>query len=50
MRRAVVPAAVVLAAQARCEEIPANAQVTFSGRPLGHGTILLPTRLTWSVR
>jgi hypothetical protein len=34
--------------QARCEEIPPNARVTFSGQPLGHGTVLLPTRLTWS--
>lgn len=36
--------------QARCEEIPANARVTFSGHPLGHGAVLLPTRLTWSIR
>jgi hypothetical protein len=36
--------------QARCEEIPANARVTFAGQPLGRGTVLLPTRLTWSAR
>ena len=36
--------------QKRCEEIPANARVTFTGRPLGHGTVLLPTRLTWTAR
>ena len=36
--------------QALCEEIPSNAQVTFSGRPLGRGVVLLPTRLTWSER
>ena len=38
--------------QARCEEIPAHARVTFSGRPLGHGAgiVLLPTRLTWSAQ
>jgi hypothetical protein len=36
--------------QAICEEIPSNAQVTFSGRPLGRGVVLLPTRLTWSNR
>jgi hypothetical protein len=36
--------------QARCEEIPPNARVTFSGQPLGHGTVLLPTRLTWSAQ
>ena len=34
--------------QARCEAIPPNARVTFSGQPLGRGTVLLPTRLTWS--
>jgi hypothetical protein len=38
------------ALQAICEEIPPNARVTFSGRPLGHGAVLLPTRLTWSDR
>ena len=36
--------------QALCEEIPSNAQVTFSGRPLGRGVVLLPTRLSWSDR
>jgi hypothetical protein len=36
--------------QARCEEIPPNAQVNFTGHPLGRGAVLLPTRLTWSVR
>jgi uncharacterized protein YceK len=36
--------------QARCEEIPPNAQVTFTGHPLGQGVVLLPTRLTWSAR
>ena len=34
--------------QKRCEEIPANARVTFTGHPLGRGVVLLPTRLTWS--
>jgi len=34
--------------QKRCEEIPPNARVAFTGRPLGHGAVLLPTRLTWS--
>jgi len=34
--------------QTRCEQIPPNARVTFSGQPLGRGTVLLPTRLTWS--
>jgi hypothetical protein len=34
--------------QTRCEEIPPNARVTFSGQPLGRGAVLLPTRLTWS--
>ena len=34
--------------QKRCEEIPPNARVTFTGHPLGRGAILLPTRLTWS--
>jgi hypothetical protein len=36
--------------QAICEEIPPNAQVTFAGRPLGRGVVLLPTRLSWSDR
>ena len=36
--------------QAICEEIPPNAQVIFSGRPLGRGAVLLPTRLRWSER
>jgi hypothetical protein len=36
------------AMQSRCEEIPPNARVTFAGQPLGRGTVLLPTRLTWS--
>lgn len=36
--------------QARCEEIPSNARVTFAGQPLGRGTVLLPTRLTWTER
>jgi hypothetical protein len=36
--------------QRRCEEVPANARVTFTGRPLDHGVVLLPTRLTWSER
>jgi hypothetical protein len=36
--------------QARCEEIPANARVTFAGQPLGHGMVLLPSRLTWSAQ
>jgi len=34
--------------QKRCEEVPANARVTFTGRPLGRGTLLLPSRITWS--
>lgn len=34
--------------QKRCEEIPPNARVTFTGHPLGRGAVLLPTRLTWS--
>jgi len=34
--------------QKRCEEIPPNARVAFTGHPLGHGAVLLPTRLTWS--
>lgn len=34
--------------QKRCEEVPANARVTFTGRPLGRGSLLLPSRLTWS--
>ena len=34
--------------QKRCEEIPPNARVVFTGHPLGHGAVLLPTRLTWS--
>jgi hypothetical protein len=36
--------------QKRCEEIPPNARVTFTGHPLGRGLVLLPTRLTWSDR
>jgi predicted small secreted protein len=36
--------------QERCEEIPSNARVTFTGRPLGRGTLLLPSRITWSAR
>jgi hypothetical protein len=36
--------------QKRCEEVPANARVTFTGRPLGHGSVLLPSRLTWSAQ
>jgi hypothetical protein len=36
--------------QARCEAIPANATVTFSGQPLGHGMVLLPNRLTWTAQ
>lgn len=38
------------ALQARCEEIPPNARVNFSGQPLGHGMVLLPNRLTWTAR
>ena len=38
------------ALQARCEEIPLNARVTFSGQPLGHGMVLLPNRLTWTAQ
>lgn len=34
--------------QKRCEEVPANARVTFTGRPLGRGALLLPSRITWS--
>lgn len=34
--------------QKRCEEVPANARVTFTGRPLGRGSLLLPSRITWS--
>jgi hypothetical protein len=34
--------------QKRCEEIPPNARVSFTGHPLGRGAVLLPTRLTWS--
>lgn len=33
--------------QKRCEEIPAHARVTFTGRPL-HGVVFLPTHLAWS--
>ena len=36
--------------QETCEQIPPNARVSFTGQPLGHGTVLLPTRLTWSAR
>lgn len=36
--------------QARCEAIPANARVNFTGRPLGRGGVFLPTRLTWNTR
>jgi hypothetical protein len=36
--------------QAQCESIPANARVTFSGQPLGHGMVLLPSRLTWTAQ
>jgi len=36
--------------QKRCEEVPANARVTFTGRPLGRGSLLLPSRITWSER
>jgi hypothetical protein len=36
--------------QKRCEEIPPNARVTFTGHPLAGGVLLLPTRLTWSAR
>jgi hypothetical protein len=36
--------------QARCEAIPPNATVTFSGQPLGHGMVLLPNRLTWTAQ
>jgi hypothetical protein len=36
--------------QKRCEEIPANARVNFTGHPLAGGVLLLPTRLTWSDR
>jgi hypothetical protein len=36
--------------QARCESIPLNSRVTFSGQPLGHGMVLLPNRLTWTAR
>lgn len=34
--------------QKRCEEIPANARVSFTGLPLGHSGLFLPTHLTWS--
>ncbi|HKH48599.1 MAG TPA: hypothetical protein VKM72_28375 [Thermoanaerobaculia bacterium] len=36
--------------QARCEEIPPNARVSFAGQPLGRGPVLLPTRLSWSAQ
>ena len=36
--------------QKRCEEIPPNARVNFTGHPLAGGVLLLPTRLTWSAR
>jgi hypothetical protein len=36
--------------QKRCEEIPFNARVNFTGHPLAGGVLLLPTRLTWSAR
>jgi hypothetical protein len=36
--------------QKRCEEIPSNARVTFTGQPLGHSVIYLPTHLTWSAQ
>jgi predicted small secreted protein len=36
--------------QKRCEQVPANARVTFTGRPLRGSLVLLPTRLTWSAR
>jgi predicted small secreted protein len=36
--------------QKRCEEVPSNARVTFTGRPLRGGVVLLPTRLTWSAQ
>jgi hypothetical protein len=36
--------------QEKCEQIPPNARVTFAGKPLGRGTVLLPTRLTWSAQ
>jgi hypothetical protein len=38
------------ALQKRCEEIPPNARVNFTGKPLAGGVLLLPTRLTWSAR
>src|SRR5215213_11175022 len=28
--------------QEKCEQIPPNARVTFAGKPLGRGTVLLP--------
>jgi hypothetical protein len=34
--------------QKRCEEIPRNARVTFTGQPLGRSAVYLPTHLTWS--
>jgi hypothetical protein len=36
--------------QKRCEEIPPNARVNFTGHPLRGGVLLLPTRLTWSAQ
>lgn len=36
--------------QKRCEEIPSNARVSFTGQPLGRGGLFLPTHLTWSAR
>lgn len=36
--------------QKRCEEVPSNARVTFTGQPLGSSFVFLPTRLTWSAR
>ena len=34
--------------QKRCDEIPRNARVTFTGHPLGRGSVYLPTHLRWS--
>lgn len=36
--------------QKQCEEVPANARVTFTGRPIGSGNLLLPSRIRWSER
>ncbi len=36
--------------QKRCEEVPANARVTFAGEPLGHSVVFLAHHVTWSAQ